>query len=128
MTGKQSAKEIMSDEWTLGDMNGLAAEYFWTGAKTDTTGYEGHPYLAIYNLVDFERKLWFELGKCMWRKHRSVYQYHMNYVRNNIVKPFKLKILRYAKCVREMHDLAKYLPPTAMKGDSTMASNWSGRN
>ena len=45
----------------------------------------------------------------MWRKHQSVYQDNMKYVRNDIVKPFRVKILRYAKRVREMHELAKQL-------------------
>ena len=64
----------------------------------------------------------------MGRKHRSVYQDHINYVCNDIVKPFKFKILCYAERVREMHDLAKYLPPPSMKGESKMAAKWSVRN
>ena len=51
----------------------------------------------------------------------------MRYVRNDIVKPFKLKILRYAEHVREMHDLGKDLHPTSRKGKSVMASNWKSR-
>ena len=94
VTCKQLAKELLGDEWTLGDMSGLSTEDFWTWKKADTTGYDGHPYLAIDNFVDFERELWFELGKCMWRKHRSYFQDHMNYVCNYILKPFKFKILR----------------------------------
>ena len=61
----------------------------------------------------------------MWRNHRSVYQDHTKYVRNDIVKPFKVKVLCYSKRVREMHDLAKYLPPPLMKGESAMSANWS---
>ena len=64
----------------------------------------------------------------MWRNHRSVYQDHTKYVRNDIVKPFKVKVLCYAKRVREMHDLAKYLPPPLMKEESAMTANWSVRN
>ena len=67
-----------------------------TWEKTDTIWYDGHPYLAIDKCANFERGLWFELGNSMWRKHRSVYQDHMNYVRNDTLKPFKIKILRYA--------------------------------
>ena len=60
----------------------------------------------------------------MLGKSWSVYHDHMKYVHNKIVKPFKLKILRYAKRVREMHDLEKYLPPPSRKGESVMTSNW----
>ena len=46
MTCKQLAKDIAGDEWTLGDMNGLSTEEFWTLENMDTTGYDGNPYLA----------------------------------------------------------------------------------
>ena len=64
----------------------------------------------------------------MWSNHQVFYQDHMNYVRNDIVKPFKFKIIRYSERVREMHDLEKYLPPPSMKGDSEMAANWNFHN
>ena len=52
----------------------------------------------------------------------------MKYVHNDILKPLKVKILRYAELVREMHDLAKYLPPPSMKGESAEAANWTVHN
>ena len=128
VTCTQLLKELAGDECTLRDMTALTAEYFWTWAKMDTTGYVGHPYLSIDKCVDFERKLWFKLGKCMWRKNRSVYQDHIKYGHNDIMKPFKVKMLRYAKRVREMHDLAKYLPQPSMKGESDMVDNWIFQN
>ena len=81
VTCRQSEKELTVDEWNLGKPAGLSTEDFWTWYKTDITGYDGHDYLARDKCVKFERDLWFELEKCMWRKHQSVYQYHMNYVR-----------------------------------------------
>ena len=89
----------------------------------DTTGYDGHDYLDQDKCVKFDRELCFELGKCMWRKYRSVYQDHIKYVCNDIVKPFRVKILHYSNCVHEMHDIEKYLTPPSMKGESAMASN-----
>ena len=64
----------------------------------------------------------------MWRKHQSVYQDHMQYIRNYIVKPFKVKIICYAERMCDMHDLAKYLHPPTMKGKRTEAANWTSRN
>ena len=64
----------------------------------------------------------------MWRKHRSVYQDHTEYIRNDIANPLKVKILCYTKRVIEMHELAKYLPPPRMKGKSTEASTWTACN
>ena len=52
----------------------------------------------------------------------------MKYTRNDIVKPFKGKFLRYAKCMQDMHELTNYFPPPSMKGESTMAANWSFHN
>ena len=51
----------------------------------------------------------------MWRKHQSAYQDHMNYICNDILKPFKVKKIRYAERIREMHELAKYMPPPFME-------------
>ena len=97
----------MGDEWTLGDLSRVSTDDFWTWAKSDTIRYDRHAYLAIDKCVDFERELWFDLRKCMWRKNRSVYQDHMTYVRNDIVKLLKVKILCYDERMQEMHELAK---------------------
>ena len=105
ITCRKLANEIVGDEWTLRNLTRLSAEDFWTWKKTDIKGYDGHYYLARDKCVDLERYLWFEFGKCMWRKHRSFYQDHMKYVCNDIVKPFKVKILRYVARLRGMHDL-----------------------
>jgi hypothetical protein len=37
----------------------------------------------------FEKLLWFELGKLIWKDHRQVYHEHIEYLQQNIVKPFK---------------------------------------
>ena len=52
----------------------------------------------------------------------------MKYVRNDIVKPFKVKILCYDDFVRDIHEQANYLPPPSMKGKSAMPYKWSFRN
>ena len=105
MKCRQSEKELAGDEWNIGKPTGISAEDFWNWTKKDITGYGVHDYLARDKCVDFERELWFELGKCMWRNQRIVYQDHMKYVRNDIVKHSKVKILRYAERVHDMHDL-----------------------
>ena len=88
VTCRNSAKEITGDDWDLVNLHGLSAEDLWTWANTYTTGYDVHGYFAWYNCVNFRKELWFELGKCIWRKHRNVYHNHMKYVCNDIVKPF----------------------------------------
>ena len=64
----------------------------------------------------------------MYRKHRSIYQDHMKYIRNDIVNTLKVKIICYSESVRDMHDLAKYLPPPSMKGEIYEAANYTVRN
>ena len=72
MTCRKSKKDLAVYDWTLGDLTRLSAKYFWTWAKTNTMGYDGNDYLARDNCVNFDMELWFKLGNCMWRKHRSV--------------------------------------------------------
>ena len=91
---RQSVKELAVDEWNLSELAGLSVEAFWNWDKTDTTGYGGHTYLARNKCVDFDRELWLKLEKCMWRNHWSVYQDHMKYIHNDVLKPFRVKILR----------------------------------
>ena len=81
-------------------MKGLCTDDFWDWAKKDGIRYDRHAYLGIDKCVDFKRELWFELGKYMWMKHWSIYQDHLKYVRNDILKPFCVRILRYADCIR----------------------------
>ena len=64
-------------------------------------------------------------GKVHVEEHQSVYQDHMKYVHNDILKPFNIKIHRYARRVREMHELAKYLPPPSKNVECAMEDKWS---
>ena len=42
----------------------------------------------------------------MWRKHQSVYQDHLKYIRNDILKPLCVEIIRYCLFdLNEMFDL-----------------------
>ena len=113
---KHSVKELARDKWGLGALIGLSTDDFWAWVKKNGIGYDGGACLGLEKYVDFKKYIWFELGKCMWGKHRRVYQDHLKYVCNYIVKPFCVRILRYAKRVRDMHELSKYLPPPSMKG------------
>ena len=105
----QSAEDTKGDKCTLGELKGISTENFCTWDKIEGVGYEGDAYLWLYNCVKFNKELWFELGKEIWRKHRRVFQEHLKYICNDIVKPFRVRIIHYTECVQEMHDLAKHL-------------------
>ena len=69
----------------------------------------------------------FELVKCMWRNHLSVYQDHPKYIHNDIVKPFRIGVICHIEHVMVIHDLVRYLPPPSMKGRGYEAANWKVR-
>ena len=78
--------------------------------------------------INFDNELWFYLGNSMCKKHRSVFQDHIKYIYNDIVKLFRVGILRQAERVQEMHDLDKKLPPPWMNGESYESANWDVRD
>ena len=51
---------------------------------------------------EFEKLLWFELGKLIWKDHHQVYYEHIEYLQQNIVKPFKWTMVQYISRIREM--------------------------
>ena len=48
-------------------------------------------------------------------------------IHNDIVKQFRVRIIRYAERFQEMHDLEKYLPPSFMKSKSFDEARWKFR-
>ena len=61
----------------------------------------------------------------MWRKQRITFQDHVKYIHNDTVKPFRFTILRYAECICEINDLAKYLTPSLMKDGDYYEADWA---
>ena len=64
----------------------------------------------------FEKDSWFKLGKSMWRKHQSIFQDHVKYIHNDIVKPSRVGIFYDNDWDYEIQNLDKNLPQTLMKG------------
>ena len=85
---KQSGKYLVGYKWDLGKMKELSTDKLSTWAKKDDIVYDEDAYLRLDKCVGFDKEIWFELKKCMWRKHRSIYQDHLKYVCNDILKPF----------------------------------------
>ena len=61
----------------------------------------------------------------MWRKHHNTFLDHVKYIHNDIVKPFRTRILQCAECVRNIHDLSKYMHPTPKKGGDCNQADWN---
>ena len=104
---KELAKDISGYQWTLIEAKDITIERLCTWDKLDTLNIDSYYYLGVDNFVDFEKNIWLELGEIMWKKHQSVFQYQVKYIHNDILKPFRIVILKYAKRVHEMHNLSK---------------------
>ena len=48
----------------------------------------------------------------MYKNHRSLSDERIMCVKNDIQNPYKMGIPKYAEHMREIFDLAKYLPPS----------------
>ena len=85
-----------------------------------TTGHE--------SAEQFEKLLWFELGKLIWKDHRQVYHDHIEYLQQSINKPFKWPMVRYISRIREMFDYCLYLQPHSFKDQSFKEACWDERD
>ena len=55
--------------------------------------------------------MWFMLGRYLWGKIFSLFDEHIIYVKNDIQNLYKMVILKYDELVREMFEMANFLPP-----------------
>ena len=122
---KELEKGVYGQQWTLVETKDVTMEQFWAWAEVDYIYGSGDMFLGTYRWNYFEKEVWFELGKSMWRKYISTLQYHVKYIHNDIMKPLRVGILQNAERVRKMHGLAKYLSPPSMKGGDYDHSYWT---
>ena len=104
---KDLDKGIAGYRWMLGVTKYITMQKFWTWSNLYGVNTSGYLYLGVYRCLNFNKYIWFEVGKSMRKKHQSVFQNRVKYIHNDIVKPFIVGIRQYAKRVREMQDLAK---------------------
>ena len=121
---KESEKGLSRGQWTIVPTKYVTMEQLWTWAKTDANYCLGDVYLGRKRCIHFEKGIWFELGKRMWKRHWSIYQDRVKYTHNEIVKPFRVRILQDSKRIRDMHNLANYFPSPLMKGGGFESAYW----
>ena len=90
---KKLVEDIVGENWILSDLKALSIEELFTWSKSDGLSYDGDSYLVMKTLVDFDKEFWFKLVKCMRTNKRSVFQGHLQYSPNDIVKPFCVGII-----------------------------------
>jgi hypothetical protein len=66
--------------------------------------------------------------KLIWKDHRQVYHDHIEYLQQNIVKPFKWPMVQYISRIREMFDYCLYLQPHSFKDQSFKEAEWDARD
>ena len=71
---KELEKGLSGDQWSIGLVKSVTMEQFYTWDKDDWHERTWDPISGAEHCAYFEKELWFELGKRMWRKHRSVFQ------------------------------------------------------
>ena len=57
-----------------------------------------------------------------------IYNEHVLYIHNDIVKPFSFGIIQYVGHIQDMHNLIKYLPPPSRKGGEFEQADWNVRD
>ena len=97
-------KGIAGDQWTLGTTEDVTKDKFWTWEKLYGADASGDVYLCADRCLDFEKDIWLESGKIIRKKHWIIFQDHVKYIHNKMVKPFRFGILQYSERVREMHN------------------------
>ena len=121
---KQSAKDIAEDKGTLGKLKELSTNYLCTWDKSDGLAYNEDACLVLEKCVNFKKDIWLDLVKAVWRNHRIIFQDHLKYIFNDIVKPLFVGTLHFADTVQDMHDLSNHLPPPSIKGGGYEPANW----
>ena len=74
---KNLEKGLSRYQWTLISKENVTMEQLWNWSKLDNIERVVDIFTGPQHCTYFEKDLWFELGKIMWRKHRSIFQDHM---------------------------------------------------
>ena len=104
---KELVTGIAGNQWMLGATKDVTMDKLWTWQKLDGVDGSGNMYLGQDRCLDFEKDIWFELGKSMWKKNRRDFREYVKYIHNDIVKPFRVGIILYTKHINSMNNLEK---------------------
>ena len=74
---KETSRGHNCNQWTLGTANNVTVEQLWTWVRVESREYEGDPISRVDWYEDPKKDFWIDMVKIMWRKHRSIFQYHV---------------------------------------------------
>ena len=89
----ESDRGYDSNQWSLGAAKSVTMDQFWTCYKVYRRNAAGNHISGADSCTYFDKELWFDLVKIMWINHKSVFQDHLKYMHNYIVKPFRVGII-----------------------------------
>ena len=78
--------------------------------------------------LHYERLVMFEVGIKAWRTHNDVYDEHMRYLKNDIVKPINMSIQELLDRVEDMYLFKQFIQPPSKKGQDAGDANWKKRD
>ena len=78
-------------------------ERLWIWKNLDGVNASEDVYLGADMWINLKKEIWLELGKSTCKKYQSIFQDHVKYIHNDIVKPFRVGILQYPERICEMH-------------------------
>jgi hypothetical protein len=101
-------------------------EWLLNGDKTntpeDTKGKLGET--NDEHCQQYESYVWFEMGKLMWVRHRTVQDEHIRYLENKIIKPYDMAMRDFYDRVVEMYSFIYYLQPPSMNNQAWYEARW----
>ena len=89
---KETTRGYDGNTWIFREEKDINMEQFWIWSKADGCDYEGNPIKGDDCFKDFEKERLFDLGKCMWRKHSSVFQDKFKLFHNDIANIYRMII------------------------------------
>jgi len=78
--------------------------------------------------AEFDWIVNFEIGKLAWETPHKVYEDHLRYLGNDIIKPLAMTVKELELCFDKMYSLKKYLPPPHKRDEDAFDANWSKKN
>lgn len=64
------------------------------------------------------------MGKLMWVRHRTVFDEHVRYLENKIIKPYDMAIRDFYDCVLEMYSYLHYMQLPSMNNQAWYEAKW----
>ena len=87
------------DSIPANEMSSLSATELAEKKKQLMTGEE--------HCANFERHIYYKIGKIIWHDHGSVYEEQLKYLQNDICKPYKYSMIQYTERVRDLFEILK---------------------